>query len=550
MILASNQYGLIGLSASVRQRLELLGVTVASVGADGWVTVHGPSRWIERLITDSPQFAATVRQHSDELVSSTGRSIELWPGVWLVSLPVTQHGSQGPADSGPLIVAIFLTADLIDSEWLSLLCDTQQVDRRVVNQRVDRAGLVSPAEVQRLAALLSWMQQDAAHIDRQTHELHEVTLQLAESYEELNLLYKLSLGMTADQPAGPFLTEACTELREVLGLKWISLVLTKEQPLLGNLSGGSFSTGTTGIAEQVLAETGANLMRRHQHMDSPRVIDDFASQGVPQLAGLAKNVLVVPLRNDEGLLGVLLGGDKLNGQPISSVDSKLCDSLAHSLTAFLKNQMFYEDVQGMFMGTLHALTTSIDAKDSYTHGHSERVAMMSRQLAEAAGLDGNYVERIHLSALLHDVGKIGVPEEVLCKKGRLTDDEFKMVKQHPLIGARIISDIRQMQDLIPGVLYHHERWDGGGYPHHLAGGNIPLPGRVICLADSFDAMSSNRSYRSAMKHEDTLQEIRRCAGAQFDPKLAELFVKLDFEPFYGMIREHQAQEAAHTGVPS
>jgi len=202
------------------------------------------------------------------------------------------------------------------------------------------------------------------------------------------------------------------------------------------------------------------------------------------------------------------------------------------------------------MGTLHALTNSIDAKDSYTHGHSERVALMSRLLAQAAGLDPHVVERVYIAGLIHDVGKIGVPEAVLCKPGHLTQEEFDMIKLHPEIGSKILQDIRQMQDLVPGVLYHHERWDGRGYPHNLRGKEIPLFGRVIGLADAFDAMSSNRTYRQALDHKQVINEIKRCAGSQFDPELAQIFVNLDFTPFYELIQKHQRRVLPIANMPT
>jgi HD-GYP domain-containing protein (c-di-GMP phosphodiesterase class II) len=208
--------------------------------------------------------------------------------------------------------------------------------------------------------------------------------------------------------------------------------------------------------------------------------------------------------------------------------------------------MLYEDMHAMFLGMLHALTSAIDAKDSYTHGHTERVAKLSHMLAEAAGLDRETVERVYISGLVHDVGKIGVPESVLCKPGKLTDDEFGLIKMHPEIGARILQDIRQMQDLLPGVMHHHERWDGNGYPHGLAEKDIPLFGRLIGLADAFDAMISTRTYRSAMDLDTVLGEIRRCAGTQFDPELAEVFLQLDFQPFFHLLKKHQHEKAGQT----
>jgi len=191
------------------------------------------------------------------------------------------------------------------------------------------------------------------------------------------------------------------------------------------------------------------------------------------------------------------------------------------------------------MGLLHSLTSAVDAKDAYTCGHSERVALLSRHLAQQIQLSDSEVERIYMAGLLHDVGKIGVPKNVLQKTGRLTAEEVEQMKKHPQIGARILRDIKQIEDIIPGVLHHHERYDGRGYPAGLAGEQIPLMGRIICLADCFDAMTSNRTYRKALPLEVALTEIRRCSGTQFDPRLAESFLQVGAERFRELLREQE-----------
>src|SRR5205814_9436245 len=162
-------------------------------------------------------------------------------------------------------------------------------------------------------------------------------------------------------------------------------------------------------------------------------------------------------------------------------------------------------------------------------------------LAKEIGLPDNQVERIYMAGLLHDVGKIGVPEAVLQKTGRLTNEEFDQMKKHPGIGARILSDIKQVEDIIPGVLHHHERYDGKGYPARLAGQSIPRMGRIICLADCFDAMTSNRTYRKALPLEVALTEIRRCSGTQFDPTLTDAFLRTSCEEFRELLKDHQEQ---------
>ena len=161
-----------------------------------------------------------------------------------------------------------------------------------------------------------------------------------------------------------------------------------------------------------------------------------------------------------------------------------------------------------------------------------------------AGVDE--VEQIRLAGRLHDIGKIGTRESVMNKHGPLTPEEYEHVKQHVTIGYTILSDLRQIRNLLPGVLYHHERFDGKGYPSGLAGADIPQMGRIICLADCFDAMTSNRTYRKALPLEVALNEIRRCAGTQFDPTLAEAFLATGADGFRELLRnwEQETQRLA------
>jgi putative nucleotidyltransferase with HDIG domain len=258
------------------------------------------------------------------------------------------------------------------------------------------------------------------------------------------------------------------------------------------------------------------------------------------MAEYASSLLAVPLMRQEQILGCLFAIDKCTGE-FDTVDSKLLNSIANESAIYLENAMLFDDVRGLMMGLLHSLTNAVDAKDAYTCGHSERVALLSRYLAQQAGLTEQQVDRIYMAGLLHDVGKIGVSEAVLRKTGKLTDEEFAEIKKHPEIGAKILRDIKQIEDIIPGVLHHHERYDGRGYPAKLAGENIPLMGRIICLADCFDAMTSSRTYRKAMPVEAALAEIRRCSGTQFDPTLSDAFLRIGVEKFHELVSDHQEQ---------
>ena len=451
-------------------------------------------------------------------------TVPLWPGV-----------SLAPLDAGH--AAILLTTDLLGSEQLHAVCDQAGLDHTATVQALRAQGLLTPPEADRLALTLGWLRDDATRADADADSLDSLGHELADTYEELSLIYKLSSSMALDHPAGAFFDEACADLHDTGGFNSVSIYLCGDEPRLGDLRGRLFTSGLEAAPTDDVIHLAERLIADHGNARAAVPLDDVTALGTLARC-IGARVMAVPLRTDR-TLGVLFTGPRADGDAYDSFDLKLCSSLSTSLGIFLENTLLYGDVRDMFMGTLHALTAAIDAKDSYTHGHSERVALLSRDLARAAGLDDETVERVYLAGLVHDVGKIGVPEAVLCKPGRLTEPEFDLIKTHPRIGANILRDIRQMHDLIPGVLYHHEKYDGRGYPDGLAGEDIPLFGRLIGLADAFDAMSSTRTYRAALDPEHVLAEVRRCAGTQFDPALAEVFLTLDFSAYRRLVKVHQ-----------
>jgi HD-GYP domain-containing protein (c-di-GMP phosphodiesterase class II) len=182
----------------------------------------------------------------------------------------------------------------------------------------------------------------------------------------------------------------------------------------------------------------------------------------------------------------------------------------------------YPDV---LVEALRSVVSSLEEKDSYTHGHSIRVAEYSVLLAEEIGLSETEIREVELSALLHDVGKIGIPDAILLKPGRLTQSEFEIMKSHPVRSGKILEKITALRNLIPGIVHHHERFDGHGYPSGLKGDGIPLYARVILIADTYDAMTSTRPYRLALEKEVAFEELVRCSASQFDPYLVQCFIR-------------------------
>jgi putative two-component system response regulator len=182
--------------------------------------------------------------------------------------------------------------------------------------------------------------------------------------------------------------------------------------------------------------------------------------------------------------------------------------------------------QHMYKGSLRAISAALDAKDAYTHGHSFRVTQYSLAIACQMGLPASSINDLEIGGMLHDIGKIGIPESILLKPGKLTQEEFAIIKSHPMRGYRMLMTLPGMESVLRIVRHHHERTDGGGYPDNLSGEAIPLLARVLSVADAYDAMTSTRPYRPAMSHADAVVEVQRCAGTQFDPQVVKAFIGL------------------------
>ena len=185
-----------------------------------------------------------------------------------------------------------------------------------------------------------------------------------------------------------------------------------------------------------------------------------------------------------------------------------------------------EKLSHVYLQIVQAMSMAIDAKDTYTNGHSSRVAEYARMIAKRAGYSSQLQEQIYIMGLLHDMGKIGVSDAIISKPAKLTDEEYEIIKKHPVIGAQILQTISAFPELSVGARWHHERYDGRGYPDGLSGTDIPETARMIAVADTYDAMTSRRSYRSALPQEIVKAEFIKCSGTQFDPHFAEIMVQL------------------------
>ena len=240
-----------------------------------------------------------------------------------------------------------------------------------------------------------------------------------------------------------------------------------------------------------------------------------------------RSVMCAPMRTTDAILGVLYV-DSQAAREFSEAELELLAAVGNQAGIALHRAKLMAEVERLFLDVMKAIASIIDAKDGYTHKHSERVAAFGVRLAQHLGFDADRRAVVELSGLLHDVGKIGVPDAILNKPGKLTDAEFKEMRLHPLHGARILSNIQSQKvvSLLPGVKYHHERWDGKGYPEGLAGEEIPLLGRLLGVADFLDALTSDRSYRKGLPLEEALQMVKDLEGKAFDPVVVRAAVEL------------------------
>ena len=399
--------------------------------------------------------------------------------------------------------------------------------------------------------LLGWNFQVAAKAEEQ---IEMVSTELAQTYEELVLLHKLSANMKVTEPNASFLQMACDNLTDIVSVEGIAVLLEKtiedEKRLV--LAAGS---GLIDIDEQMAAVLHSRLAEEIAGGREALLDSEVDSPFRYEWSGSIKNIIVVPLcgkdkagpnfpesaQNGNSIIGLMVAINRIDKPDFDSTDLKLFNSVANSCAVFIENGRLFKDLKELFIGSLKALTSSIDAKDQYTRGHSERVAFISRWIAERLAEQGllkeEQIHKIYLAGLLHDIGKVGIDETVLRKEGKLTEQELSHIRTHPSIGAGILSGIKQMRDIVPGVLSHHERVDGKGYPSGLVGEKITLVGKIIGLADSFDAMTSKRTYRDALTVEQALAEIEKELGTQFDEQVARAFINSDVYQLWDIMQD-------------
>ncbi len=346
--------------------------------------------------------------------------------------------------------------------------------------------------------------------------------------EQLEILLKVSSMINSTLDASEVQKRTIEALTTLLRAEAGSLLLLDDETreLFFEVATGEKG----GRLKEIRLKKGEGIAGWVAEHDEPLIINDVQTDSrffkkADHKSGFAtRSILCVPVRSKDRVIGVLQGINKKEGE-FSEDDFEIITSLSDQVAIAIENSKLYTELKETFYGTAEALAETIELRDPYTGGHTKRVMTYSIVIGRYLDLDKNELEKLRLSAILHDIGKIGVRDNVLLKQGRLDDDEFEKMSRHPGYGSEVLnkSNIKQLREVIPGVRGHHERYDGKGYPDKISNGDIPLAARIISVADTFDAMTTDRPYRKGLSLDKAFDELKRCSGGQFDPQIVDAF---------------------------
>jgi HD-GYP domain-containing protein (c-di-GMP phosphodiesterase class II) len=377
---------------------------------------------------------------------------------------------------------------------------------------------------------------------RHKHDLETMTEELGTRYEELHLVYAVDHHVQVHtkkhdaifhnllQAAAEHLdADVVAYVRPSKDICQYATSLSKE---IHNL-------------DLVLVEMRGDLFRFIQASGEPAVInapDDPRRAYI--FTDMPYKVMACPVHLDDKVDSLVVLLNHAHKRDFSNSDRKLVEVLAHQLSSLSNTHLLLESMREFNQQLAMTLIEAVEAKDPYTRGHSDRVHHLSMEIGRAMGLPADDLDDLYWGSLLHDVGKIGIPDAVLCKPSRLTKDEYTFIMVHPERSYEILRHVKHLDKAVLGARHHQEMYDGKGYPHGLKGENIPLHGRIIAVADTYDSITSSRAYRAGRSHEVAMKEIERVSGAQLDPAIVEVFKRIaSVEPEW-LKRFHIRRDAA------
>jgi putative nucleotidyltransferase with HDIG domain len=356
-------------------------------------------------------------------------------------------------------------------------------------------------------------------------EVDRLAQALSLKFEELTLIHQFSERLKIGEDSAEICQSLLQELVPCINASTIAIDLVEDVELQTPRS--FLFTGErwdadwlNEVASHALEEVAGGKLTPGAE---PVAIQNHPSEDSPAFV----RTVVIPIQRDGISLGRMIAVRPIQEDEFGTVEADLMKSTSMILAAHLINQRQYVEIQQMFTGMTQSLVSALDAKDSYTSGHSSRVADIAVMIAEKLEYDADGIKRIHMAGILHDVGKIGVDDAVLQKPGQLTEKEFEQIKQHPVLGYEILKEIKLFRKILPAVRHHHESWDGSGYPDGLSGDGIPRDAQVLAVADAFDAMTSDRPYRTSIPIERVIEIFSEGRGKQWAADVIEALLVTD-----------------------
>lgn len=363
-------------------------------------------------------------------------------------------------------------------------------------------------------------------VETVSQHLYECNKRLRQRVNELATINQISKAITAVLDMEELLGLCLELINDRLEVSNSSVMLMDEKTneLIVKAARGYRREQIIGVREKI-GEGIAGWVAKHKE---PVLVKDIEtdSRFAPKkhLPYKTKSFVSSPLSLNRRFLGVINAVDKLSGEDFSESDVSLLATLAAPISIAMENASLYETLEENCFNTVKALASSLDAKCPYTSGHSQRVTDYASKIADLLKLSKKEKDMLRYAAQLHDIGKIGISENILNKPGTLSTEEFDEIRQHPVTGEKILEPLDFLKDIRHLIRNHHEQWDGSGYPDGLKGYEIPLLARIMTIADAFDAMTSERTYRSSKPPKDALSELNSFAGRQFDPEIVHAFI--------------------------
>jgi hypothetical protein len=390
---------------------------------------------------------------------------------------------------------------------------------------IDRQRIWDPFALVNMAELVLEGQQAARREIRHGQEMDQLSGQVVKTFEEISLIYGITQNLRISSSAEDLSARAMDWLADCVNAQGVSVRLD-QQRCAESIYGGVcepawLESGEVPSrwreAERLIAER--SLLERNQPFvanSNQTSSSDWPLEGVERM-------ILVPIREGANCFGWMAAWNRKNEEEFGSVEANLMQSIASILGIHAGNHDLYRKQAELIAAIVRTLSAAIDAKDPYTCGHSDRVSRICVRLAQQMRLPQEQLDVLYMGGLLHDVGKIGIDDSILRKPSGLTDEEYAHIRLHPEMGYRIIKDIKPFEPCLGVVLHHHEAWNGTGYPHKLAGEEIPLLARIAAVADSYDAMTSDRPYRKGMPREKVERILREERGAMWDPVVVDAY---------------------------